>query len=204
MIKHWSWCPRMFCTQLMTFLLLTAAQENAKSTGVFWSKRDSGIVSWCHPCQSEGTTTAWMDLHHWSCNCDGRTLVPHFVGYTLPLCFSFAEHFFGIAVSLNLHLFGTLCTTHESGSPEQLYGVPKQERRNTSVLQLQKMISEVARAPLVNLCLVFSSSIRVNGQVPHTQIPLASEICCFQTHFYSKKLLAHQVSRTMRKRRGKS
>lgn len=77
MRKHWSWCSRMFCTQLMTFLLLTAAQENAKSTGVFWSKRDSGIVSWCHPCQSEGTTTAWMDLHHWSCNCDGRTLVPH-------------------------------------------------------------------------------------------------------------------------------
>lgn len=33
---------------LRSWQLLTLVQENDNPTGVFWSKRDCGIVSWCH------------------------------------------------------------------------------------------------------------------------------------------------------------
>lgn len=64
-------------------------------------------------------------------------------------------------------------------SPEQLYGVPKQENGSTAVLQLWKMISEVEEALMVNLCLGFSSSVQANGQVSNAWILLTSDNMLF-------------------------
>lgn len=62
------------------------------------------------------------------------------------------------------------------------------------------MVSEVAHALMVNLCLGFSSSMQANDQVSHIWIPLTSEVyAVFRLIFAVKVFLTHQVSGTLRK-----
>lgn len=186
----------------MTFLLLTLVQENEKPTSVFWLKRDSAIVLWCHPCQPEGTMTAQTHLHCWSRNCDGGTLVLHW--FSIFLCAFLLQNPF---LALPYHWISTSLGPFVPPTSQDLLSScmgAQARKENTAVLQLQKMTPEVARAPVLNVCFVFSSSTRVNDQVSHTQIALTAQICCSQTHFHSKKVLAHQVSRTMTKGQGTS